>query len=92
MESEDGIICLDSTQLREHLALLANHQSAQTAQPRSATAYPASVFPHGNSALMPVSARLRDITGTRLGMRRYLNMSRLYIEIHHGTLTQPSAT
>lgn len=34
-------------------------------------------FPDGNSALMLVAPRLRDMTGTKWGMRRYLDMSRL---------------
>ncbi|MBK1860105.1 IS256 family transposase [Cerasicoccus arenae] len=34
-------------------------------------------FPDGNSALMLVAARLRYMTGTKWGMRRYLDMSRL---------------
>ena len=34
-------------------------------------------FPDGNSALMLVAARLRHVAGTRWGMRRYLDMSRL---------------
>jgi transposase-like protein len=34
-------------------------------------------FPDGNSALMLVAARLRHITGTKWGTRRYLSMERL---------------
>jgi transposase-like protein len=34
-------------------------------------------FPDGNSALMLVAARLRHISGTRWGTRRYLNMAQL---------------
>jgi transposase-like protein len=34
-------------------------------------------FPDGHSALMLATARLRHIMGTKWGMRRYLNMSRL---------------
>lgn len=34
-------------------------------------------FPDGNSALMLVAARLRYMTGTKWGLRRYLDMSRL---------------
>jgi len=34
-------------------------------------------FPDGRSALMLVSARLRHVTGTKWGSRRYLNMDRL---------------
>lgn len=34
-------------------------------------------FPDGNSALMLVAARLRHIAGTKWGLRRYLDMSRL---------------
>ena len=34
-------------------------------------------FPDGNSALMLVAARLRHISGTRWGTRRYLNMNLL---------------
>ena len=35
-------------------------------------------FPDGKSALMLVSARLRYVTGTKWGLRRYLDMKRLY--------------
>ena len=35
-------------------------------------------FPDGKSALMLVSARLRYVTGTKWGLRRYLDMRRLY--------------
>jgi len=34
-------------------------------------------FPDGKSALMLVAARLRHISGTRWGLRRYMNMERL---------------
>ena len=34
-------------------------------------------FPDGRSALMLVAARLRHISGTKWGLRRYLNMDRL---------------
>jgi putative transposase len=34
-------------------------------------------FPDGQSALMLVAARLRHISGTKWGERRYLNMERL---------------
>ncbi len=34
-------------------------------------------FPDGNSAIMLVAARLRHVSGTRWGLRRYLDMSRL---------------
>lgn len=34
-------------------------------------------FPDGNSALMLVAARLRHIAGTKWGLRRYMDMSRL---------------
>ena len=34
-------------------------------------------FPDGNSALMLVAARLRHISGTKWGTRRYLDMDRL---------------
>jgi len=34
-------------------------------------------FPDGRSALMLVAARLRHVTGTKWGSRRYLNMDRL---------------
>ena len=34
-------------------------------------------FPDGKSALMLVAARLRHITGTKWGVRRYINMDRL---------------
>ncbi len=32
-------------------------------------------FPHGHSALMLSAARLRHVTGTRWGLRRYLDMN-----------------
>jgi putative transposase len=35
-------------------------------------------FPDGNSALMLVAARLRHIAGTKWGLRRYLDMTRLH--------------
>ena len=35
-------------------------------------------FPDGKSALMLISARLRYVTGTKWGLRRYLDMKRLY--------------
>ena len=35
-------------------------------------------FPDGNSALMLVAARLRHIGGTKWGLRRYLDMTRLH--------------
>jgi transposase-like protein len=34
-------------------------------------------FPDGKSALMLVAARLRHISGTRWGTRRYMDMGRL---------------
>lgn len=34
-------------------------------------------FPDGQSALMLVAARLRHVAGTRWGLRRYMDMSRL---------------
>ena len=34
-------------------------------------------FPDGNSALMLVAARLRHVTGSIWGLRRYLDMNRL---------------
>ncbi len=34
-------------------------------------------FPDGKSALMLVSARLRHVSGTKWGLRRYLDMKRL---------------
>jgi len=34
-------------------------------------------FPDGNSALMLAAARLRHITGTQWGLKRYMNMDRL---------------
>jgi len=34
-------------------------------------------FPDGNSALMLVAARLRHVTGTRWGTKRYRQMNRL---------------
>ena len=35
-------------------------------------------FPDGDSALMPVCARIRYATGSEWNTRRYLDMSRLY--------------
>ena len=35
-------------------------------------------FPDGNSALMLVAARLRHIAGTKWGLRRYMDMTRLH--------------
>ena len=35
-------------------------------------------FPDGKSALMLVAARLRHISGTKWGTRRYLDMDRLH--------------
>jgi len=35
-------------------------------------------FPDGNSALMLVAARLRHISGTKWGAKRYLSMDELY--------------
>lgn len=35
-------------------------------------------FPDGNSALMLVAARLRHVAGTKWGLRRYLDMTRLH--------------
>jgi transposase-like protein len=35
-------------------------------------------FPDGRSALMLVAARLRHVAGTKWGMRRYLDMNRLF--------------
>lgn len=35
-------------------------------------------FPDGTSALMLVAARLRHIAGTKWGMKKYLNINRLY--------------
>jgi transposase-like protein len=37
----------------------------------------AGAFPDGQSALMPVSARLRHMAGTKWGLCRYLNMKHL---------------
>ena len=34
-------------------------------------------FPDGQSALMLVAERLRNVSGTKLGTRRYMNMDRL---------------
>lgn len=34
-------------------------------------------FPDGNSALMLVAARLRHVTGTKWGLRKYMDMNRL---------------
>jgi putative transposase len=39
-------------------------------------------FPDGNSALMLVAARLRYVTGTKWGLRRYMDMNRL-TELDH---------
>jgi transposase-like protein len=35
-------------------------------------------FPDGHSALMLVAARLRHISGTKWGTRRYLDMDRIH--------------
>ncbi len=35
-------------------------------------------FPDGESALMLVAARLRHIAGTRWGVKKYMDMERLY--------------
>ena len=45
-------------------------------------------FPDGQSALMLVAARLRHVAGTRWGLRRYLDMSRLT----EPALTEPTTT
>jgi putative transposase len=37
-------------------------------------------FPDGNSALMLVAARLRYVAGTKWGLRRYLDMTRLHAQ------------
>jgi len=37
-------------------------------------------FPDGNSALMLVAARLRHVAGTKWGLRRYLDMTRLHAQ------------
>ena len=34
-------------------------------------------FPDGNSALMPVCARLRHVAGTQWGNKKYMNMKHL---------------
>ena len=41
-------------------------------------------FPDGNSALMLVAARLRYVTGTKWGLRRYMDMNRLKELDNHG--------
>jgi putative transposase len=38
-------------------------------------------FPDGESALMLVGARLRHVAGTKWGLRRYLDMGRLGIDL-----------
>jgi putative transposase len=38
-------------------------------------------FPDGESALMLVGARLRHVAGTKWGLRRYLDMDRLGIDL-----------
>ena len=35
------------------------------------------IFPDGNSALMPVCARLRHVAGTQWGSKKYMNMKHL---------------
>jgi putative transposase len=45
-------------------------------------------FPDGQSALMLVAARLRHVAGTRWGLRRYLDMTRL----HEPALTDQPTT
>lgn len=42
-------------------------------------------FPDGNSALMLVAARLRYVTGTRWGTRKYFDMSRLAEQKQNGS-------
>ena len=37
----------------------------------------AGTFPDGNSALMPVCAKLRHAAGTRRGSKKYMNMKHL---------------
>jgi transposase-like protein len=46
-------------------------------------------FPDGESALMLVGARLRHIAGTKWGLRRYLDMSRLREMRQRGVLEDP---
>lgn len=36
-------------------------------------------FPDGNSALMPVRARLRHVAGTQWGNKKYINMKHLEV-------------
>jgi len=49
-------------------------------------------FPDGNSALMLVAARLRYMTGTQWGLRRYLDMSRLQATHNQPPQNQETAT
>lgn len=45
-------------------------------------------FPDGESALMLVGARLRHVAGTKWGLRRYLDMTRLGIDLGELELAQ----
>ena len=45
-------------------------------------------FPDGNSALMLVAARLRYVTGTKWGLRRYMDMDRLKELDNQGKLSK----
>lgn len=49
-------------------------------------------FPDGNSALMLVAARLRYMTGTKWGLRRYLDMTRLNADTTAQPLTEANAS
>jgi transposase-like protein len=49
-------------------------------------------FPDGNSALMLVAARLRYMTGTKWGLRRYLDMSRLNETSNQQPLTEANVS
>ena len=49
-------------------------------------------FPDGNSALMLVAERLRYMTGTKWGLRRYLDMTRLNADTTAQPLTEANAS
>ena len=43
-------------------------------------------FPDGNSALMPVCARLRHVTGTQWGNKKYMNMKHLEVALDDASI------
>ena len=43
-------------------------------------------FPDGNSALMLVCARLRHVTGTQRGNKKYMNMKHLEAAIEDASI------